>query len=55
MVSPGSNRHGNVPYVKISTSDIGRIKIIDSGPSDYKTDGKENSVLLFRRDKNGNK
>lgn len=51
QVSPGSRRHGNVPYVKISTSDIGKIKIIGSGPADYKTDGKENALLIFRRDK----
>lgn len=49
LISAGSRRHGNVPYVKISTNDIGRIKIIDGEPSDYKTDGKENSVILFRR------
>ena len=28
QVSPGSKRHGNVPYVKISTTDMGKIKII---------------------------
>ena len=51
QVSPGSRRHGNVPYVKISTSDVGKIKIISSSPADYKTDGKENALLIFRRDK----
>lgn len=49
QVSPGSQRHGNVPYVKISTSDIGRVKIIAGDSSTYKTDGKENAKLLFRR------
>ena len=49
QVSPGSKRHGNVPYVKISTSDAGKIKIIGSDSKSYKTDGKENSKLLFRR------
>ena len=49
QVSPGSKRHGDVPYVKISTKDIGKIKIIGSDSSKYKTDGKEKATLLFRR------
>lgn len=49
QVSPGSKRHGNVPYVKISTTDIGKIKIINSHESDYKTDGREKAKLIFRR------
>ena len=49
QVSPGSKRHGDVPYVKISTNDIGIQKIIDARPSEYKTDGKEKATLLFRR------
>ncbi len=50
QVSPYSRRHGNVPYVKISTSDLGRIKIIDSEePKNYKTDGAEKAKLLYRR------
>jgi len=51
QVSPGSRRHGNIPYVKISTTDYGRIKIIGGSPSEYKTDGKEKAHLIFRRDK----
>lgn len=51
QVSPGSKRHGNVPYVKISTSDIGRIKIVASDPKSYKTDGHEKAKILFRRKK----
>ena len=51
QVSPGSKRHGNVPYVKISTSDYGKIKIIGSSREQYKSDGKENATLLFRRKK----
>lgn len=51
QVSPGSKRHGNVPYVKISTSDEGKIKIIGSSRSEYKSDGKETATLLFRRKK----
>ena len=49
QVSPGSKRHGNVPYVKISTTDIGIHKIIDAKRSEYKTDGLEKATLLFRR------
>lgn len=49
QVSPGSKRHGNIPYVKISTTDIGIHKIIDGKPSQYKTDGTEKATLLFRR------
>ena len=44
-----SKRHGDVPYVKISTTDYGRIKIIGTDPEHYKTDGKEKATLLFRR------
>ena len=49
QVSPGSKRHGNVPYVKISTSDEGKFKIIGSSESEYKSDGKETAKLIFRR------
>ena len=49
QVSSGSKRHGDVPYVKISTTDIGVHKIIDASISQYKTDGRENATLLFRR------
>ena len=49
QVSRGSKRHGDVPYIKISTKDIGKIKIIDSTEKEYKTDGKEKAKLLFRR------
>jgi len=51
QVSPGSKRHGNVPYVKISTNDIGIHKIIDGTSSEYKSDGHETAKLWFRRDK----
>lgn len=51
QVSPGSKRHGNVPYVKISTSDQGKIKIIAASKKQYKTDNAENATLLFRRKK----
>ena len=51
QVSPGSKRHGDVPYVKISTNDIGIHKIIDATASEYKSDGAEKAKLWFRRDK----
>ena len=51
QVSPGSSRHGNVPYVKISTSDQGRIKIIGGSKEQYKTDNTEKATILFRRKK----
>ena len=49
QVSPGSKRHGDIPYVKISTKDIGIIKIIDGTKEQYKSDGHEKAKLLFRR------
>ena len=49
QISPGSKRHGNVPYVKISTSDYGKIKIIGADKKAYKTDGKEKAIILYRR------
>ena len=53
QVSPdGSRHHGNVPYVKISTSNEGLIKVIDGTRKQYRTDGKEKARLIFRRDDN---
>ena len=51
QVSPdGSRHHGNVPYVKISTSNEGLIKVIDGTRERYRTDGTEKARLIFRRD-----
>ncbi|WP_084139430.1 polymorphic toxin-type HINT domain-containing protein [Anaerosporobacter mobilis] len=47
QVSPGGGRHGANPYVKISTSDQGIIKIVDGIEDVYKTDGKETSTIIF--------
>ena len=47
QVSPGVGRHGSSPYVKISTTDQGIIKIIDGSESLYKTDGKETATIIF--------
>ncbi len=48
-VSPGTPRHGNIPYVRISTSDLGKFKVINGSKNQYKTDGLESSKLIFRR------
>ena len=47
QVSPGGGRHGSNPYVKISTTDQGIIKIVDGIESTYKTDGKETATIIF--------
>ncbi|MEK4472939.1 hypothetical protein NSQ91_06970 [Paenibacillus sp. FSL R7-0048] len=47
QVSPGGGRHGDSPYVKISTSDQGIIKIVNGAESVYKTDGKEAATIIF--------
>ncbi|MCM3340845.1 hypothetical protein M3650_19960 [Paenibacillus sp. MER TA 81-3] len=47
QVSPGGGRHGDSPYVKISTSDQGIIKIVDGSESVYKTDGVETATVIF--------
>ncbi|MCR5203128.1 MAG: hypothetical protein K6D02_08610, partial [Lachnospiraceae bacterium] len=48
QISPGSKRHGNVSYVKISTSDAGILKVV-SDKSKYKSDGKEKAKIYFAR------
>lgn len=51
QVSPdGSSRHGNVPYVKISTSNEGKIKVIDGTREQYVPGNNEKARLIFRRD-----
>ena len=51
QVSPnGSRHHGDIPYVKISTSNEGLIKVIDGTREKYRTDGTEKARLIFRRD-----
>ena len=47
QVSPGGGRHGSNPYVKISTTDQGIIKIVNGSESIYKTDGKETATIIF--------
>ncbi len=47
QVSPGGGRHGGNPYVKISTTDQGIIKVVDGAESAYKTDGTETAKIIF--------
>ena len=55
QVSPGSTRHGSVPYVKFSLNNpvgakkYAKIKVIDAKKTDYKSDGKEKTYVFFRR------
>ena len=50
QVSPdGSSRHGNVPYVKISTSDEGKIKVVDGTREQYVPGNNEKARIIFRR------
>lgn len=57
LVSPGSKRHGDVPYVKISLikpvgpKKYGKIKVVDSKKASYKSDGKEKTYIYYRRKK----
>ena len=50
QVSPGSRRHGDTAYVKVSTSDSGIMKIV-SDATKYRTDGKEKAKIFFARRK----
>ena len=47
QVSPGGGRHGSEPYVKISTTDQGIIKVVTGPESLYKTDGLETATIIF--------
>ena len=46
QVSPGSKRHGETAYVKVSTKDLGKFKIV-SDKTKYKSDGKEKAKIFF--------
>ena len=47
QVSPGGGRHGSQPYVKISTTDQGIIKIVTGSEASYLTDGMETATIIF--------
>ena len=50
QVSPGGGRHGASPYVKISTTDNGKFKIVDGTADNYKSNGKETAEIIFREE-----
>ena len=47
QVSPGGGRHGSQPYVKISTTDQGIIKVVTGNETMYRTDGLETANIIF--------
>ena len=49
QVSPSGGRHGELPYIKISTtsSDIGKIKIVNGTEELYKASGEKNVTVIF--------
>lgn len=47
QVSPSSRRHGPNPYIKVSTDDLGIIKVVDGPENLYITDGKEKATIIF--------
>lgn len=51
QVSPGGGRHGDSPYVKISTTNNGKFKIVDGTADNYKSNAKETAEIIFRRKK----
>ncbi len=46
QVSPGSKRHGETAYVKVSTTDSGRFKYVNK-KSKYKSDGDEKAKIFY--------
>jgi hypothetical protein len=50
QVSPGSHRHGNTAYIKVSTTDGGKYKIV-SREDAYTSDGKEKAKIYYPRRK----
>ena len=47
QVSPGGGRHASQPYVKISTTDQGIIKVVTGDETMYRTDGLETANIIF--------
>ncbi|SHJ81849.1 RHS repeat-associated core domain-containing protein [Hathewaya proteolytica DSM 3090] len=49
QVSPGGGRHGELPYIKISTTsqDVGKIKIVNGTEDLYKASGEKNVTVIF--------
>ena len=55
QVSLGGGRHGDCPYVKISTNDIGKFKVVNGTKKEYKGDKNEKAKIFFKRKRNKNK
>lgn len=51
QISPGSGRHGLLSYVKISTTDYGRIKVVNGSKNNYKSDGTESATIIYKRER----
>ena len=52
QVSPnGSNHHGNTPYIKISTKDIGVVKIVNGTKEEYNKTSDEKAKIYFKGEK----
>ncbi len=50
QISPGSKRHGESSYVKVSTVNSGKLKIV-SDKEKYKSDGHEKAKIYYARRK----
>ena len=46
QISPGSRRHGETAYVKVSTTDSGKFKYVNRKEK-YKSDGAENAKIYY--------
>lgn len=55
QVSPGGGRHGSDPYVKISTTDKGIVKVVEGSKNTYKTDGKEKAAIIFTEEESNDR
>jgi hypothetical protein len=47
QLSPGGGRHGPAAYMKISTIDIGKFKIVKGTSLDYIGNGAETAKIIF--------
>lgn len=47
QISPGGGRHGESPYIKISTTNQGKIKVVFGKKSKYRNEGNEKATIIF--------
>ncbi len=47
QISPGGGRHGETPYLKISTTDQGKIKVVFGKEAEYRHEGNEKATIIF--------